>query len=549
MGAPTSPLRSVLRVLPLAVPGLAFLALALFDFMRTPWFESPTTLYWFVLIITELCALGGAMVLVSGWRQRLPELAVLGSTIVTVSILPLVHGLTTPGVLYEANEATAFSVAITVPAGLIAALPLTLSPRSALSIALLRRWRAWSLSTVLAVSSGAVALLVWPNAVTAPTAGSPLAIALMVASVIGTSIWAVRHVRLYEIGGRKGSLVTAAAAMYLGMSTIVWNGTEAYSIAFWGAHVLDAIGVLGLIGGLLSTHRQHTSLTAVMGPVIERDPAAALECGLHPLVHHFVSELDRKDPITRDHVVRVAELTMRVGERAGMSGGDLRALGLGALMHDVGKLFVADEILNKPGSLTDAEFAAIKDHTRFGAELMAGSPVLEPAAGFVRWHHERPDGTGYPDGLVEADIPFGVTLISVCDTWDAMTFTRQYREGMPLEKATAILREGAGGQWTVRAVDLLLAEIEENGPVETPVLDGVGRGEHDEVDGGSHEGGAEHDAGASAVDTAADTAVDEHNADTCVCGDALPVATTMGPGRSVPTESPSERLMAVTASR
>lgn len=549
MGASTAPLRSVLRVLPLAVPGIAFIVLALFDFMRTPWFESPTTLYWFVLIVAELCALGGAMVLVSGWRQRLPELAVLGSTIVTVSVLPLVHGLTTPGVLYEANEATSFAVAITVPAGLIAALPLTLSPRSAISIALLRRWQAWSLGTVVAVTGGAVALLTWPNAVTAPAPGSALAISLTVTSLIGTSIWAVRHLRLYEIGDRKGSLVTAAAALYLGMSTVIWNGTQPYSIAFWGAHVLDAIGVFGLIGGLLSTHRGHTSLSAVMGPVIERDPAAALECGLHPLVHHFVSELDRKDPITRDHVVRVAELTMRIGERSGMSGADLRALGLGALMHDVGKLFVADEILNKPGALTDAEYAAIKDHTRFGAELMASSPVLEPAADFVRWHHERPDGAGYPDGLTEEQIPFGVTLISVCDTWDAMTFTRQYRAGMPREKAEAILREGAGGQWTKRAVDLLLAEIAENGPVGTPVLDGVGRGEPG-LDDSTDDIPATDDPGPSAHE--------DHVDETCVCGDALPASTarastsraaTSGADANAATESPSQRLMAVTASR
>lgn len=194
----------------------------------------------------------------------------------------------------------------------------------------------------------------------------------------------------------------------------------------------------------------------------------------------FVAALDRKDPATRDHVVRVGELAIRVGIRHKLSAGRLRALGLGALLHDVGKLLVDDEILLKPGVLTEGEFEAMKEHTETGAEMLQASPILAPAADFVRWHHERADGSGYPDGLTADQIPIEASIISVCDGWDAMTNTRHYRGALRAGDARDILRDGAGTQWDLVAVLALLDELEHGDPIAAPVFERVGRGlEHD----------------------------------------------------------------------
>lgn len=110
-----------------------------------------------------------------------------------------------------------------------------------------------------------------------------------------------------------------------------------------------------------------------------------------------------------------------------------------------------------------------------GAELLAASPLLSGAADLVRWHHERPDGSGYPDGLSSGQIPLEAAIISACDGWDAMTYSRHYRAALEPAHARRILAEGAGTQWDSRAIALLEAELDENGPVETPLLDAVGR--------------------------------------------------------------------------
>lgn len=134
-----------------------------------------------------------------------------------------------------------------------------------------------------------------------------------------------------------------------------------------------------------------------------------------------------------------------------------------------------DAILKKPAALSEAEFNTVKEHTIWGFELMRSSPLLAPAAPLVRWHHERPDGRGYPDGLGQAELPEEVGIVSVCDALDAMTSTRQYRAGMREDAAIEILRDGAGSQWSSRAVSLTLDELEERGGVEAPAFERVGR--------------------------------------------------------------------------
>jgi HD-GYP domain-containing protein (c-di-GMP phosphodiesterase class II) len=150
---------------------------------------------------------------------------------------------------------------------------------------------------------------------------------------------------------------------------------------------------------------------------------------------------------------------MRVGARAGISNTELRTLGLGALLHDIGKLVVPDAILKKPTGLSDDEYALIKSHPLDGARMMdVASPALRPVAPLVRWHHERWDGKGYPDQIGGPDLPLAAQIVSVCDAWDAMTALRVYRDAMPIEQAQAIMLEGAGKQWNAACVELLLEE-------------------------------------------------------------------------------------------
>jgi HD-GYP domain-containing protein (c-di-GMP phosphodiesterase class II) len=186
-----------------------------------------------------------------------------------------------------------------------------------------------------------------------------------------------------------------------------------------------------------------------------------------------VSDIEAKDQMTRDHVVRTGELAMRVGERFRMSNQQLRDLGIAAMLHDVGKVEVPDEILKKPGPLTVAEYEVVKLHSIDGERMLKAEPALASAAPIVRSHHERIDGTGYPDGLVGRQIPLASRIISTCDALDAMTHDRQYRKAMPIKLAFAILREHAGTQWDAAVVDQVISVLPTMPTVAT--FDEVGR--------------------------------------------------------------------------
>jgi putative nucleotidyltransferase with HDIG domain len=214
----------------------------------------------------------------------------------------------------------------------------------------------------------------------------------------------------------------------------------------------------------------------VLEPVLVVDPRSALELGLEPIVHAFVSELQDKDPITRDHVVRTTELAMETGRSLGLDGKLLRQLGLTALLHDIGKLEIPDAVLNKPGKLTDAEYAIVKRHADYGADLVAASKPLAGIAPSIRAHHERIDGGGYPKGLIGSQIPLIARIVSVCDAFDAMANTRQYREGLSTSRALEILEQHAGSQWDQRVVEAVVRIVRAQPPSQIPqYLDAVGR--------------------------------------------------------------------------
>jgi putative nucleotidyltransferase with HDIG domain len=181
-------------------------------------------------------------------------------------------------------------------------------------------------------------------------------------------------------------------------------------------------------------------------------------CGVTRLL--ALSEaLARAHEGTAVHAQSVAELAERVGARLGLLGPELRALRWGALLHDVGKIEIRREVLNKPGPLTDSEFEEIKQHTVVGALMVERLARFGRVHQLVRWSHERWDGDGYPDGLAGVSIPLGARVICVCDAYDAMVSNRPYRPAMSVAAAVEELRTGAGTQFDPAVVDAVVAEL------------------------------------------------------------------------------------------
>ena len=168
-------------------------------------------------------------------------------------------------------------------------------------------------------------------------------------------------------------------------------------------------------------------------------------------LERLASALEARDPRTHGHSRRVARHATSIARRLNLTDVEVARIRTAALLHDVGKIEIPPEILEKPGALTDAEFEEVKKHPAAGARLVEGLGDPELAA-IVRHHHERIDGAGYPDGLTRGQIPIGARIIAVADTFDALTSARSYRQPRSHEQALAILRDESDTQLDGRAV-------------------------------------------------------------------------------------------------
>ena len=170
--------------------------------------------------------------------------------------------------------------------------------------------------------------------------------------------------------------------------------------------------------------------------------------------------IDAKDQYTHQHILRVQRYAVATGKQMGLEGNDLEGLTTGALLHDIGKLGVPESVLLKPGRLTSEEFEKVKKHPEIGAAILGPVDFPWPVLPVVRSHHERWDGTGYPDGLKGEDIPLTARILAVADVYDALTSTRSYRTAWTHERALETIMQDAGTHLDPSVVAAFLAIID-----------------------------------------------------------------------------------------
>ncbi len=199
--------------------------------------------------------------------------------------------------------------------------------------------------------------------------------------------------------------------------------------------------LLSSVGAILGIHSSNTDLYQQ-----QREFFAGV-------VRALTSAIDAKDPYTCGHSDRVARVSVRLAEELGCNRKQIDTIYLSGLLHDVGKIGIDDNVLRKPGKLTEAEYEHIKTHSEIGFKILKDIQQLDDVLPVVLHHHEQWDGRGYPHGLAGDSIPQLARIVAVADSFDAMGSDRPYRKGMCDEKLDAILREGAGKQWDAEVVD------------------------------------------------------------------------------------------------
>jgi putative nucleotidyltransferase with HDIG domain len=289
-----------------------------------------------------------------------------------------------------------------------------------------------------------------------PKAGSPPAIALLIWGLACLAVLAHRAVRTHALTQRPADLLVVAGCAWLAVSLFTQLVEGPGNVAFYSGHALE-LGGIALVGipTALDLARGGASRPLV-GDLTATELVAAEEAYLGTRVRSLLVRLADRDASTEEHTRRVALLAARVGEELRLPPSARRHLAVGGLLHDIGKLSVPLEILNKPGALTNAEFAEIRRHPESGRRL------LEELGGFhetvrrlVSDHHERLDATGYPRGLQRDDLTIETRILAACDVYDALVSDRVYRSAWTPERALALLHAESGTGFDPKVVDAL----------------------------------------------------------------------------------------------
>jgi putative nucleotidyltransferase with HDIG domain len=177
----------------------------------------------------------------------------------------------------------------------------------------------------------------------------------------------------------------------------------------------------------------------------------------------LAAAIDARDPYTRGHSEQVMRYAVRMAEVLGHTVQEVEHIRYAALLHDIGKIGIRDNILLKPGPLSAEEFAVMREHPTIGADIVRGIKDLRQLIPIIEHHHERADGRGYPDGLVGETISPAARILAIADAYDTMTSDRAYRRGMTPEAAFAELRKGSGTQWDACFVEVFIDLIEREG--------------------------------------------------------------------------------------
>lgn len=398
-----------------------------------------------IVAVAGVLAAGAAVVLSTvAARRRDGRGVLIGLAFSVAATFLLFHGLSTPGFLLDMNGLVQLAGVLNLPiSGAIlaaTALPALRRPQNVDRLLGLQRI---VLTALLAI--GAI-LMLEPALVPAlPEVGSaPAQVLFAVGAVLlGTLAW--RAARTFLLTRRTTDMLVTLG--------VAWLLVAEYALLHFGpmtapwlvAHVLE-VGGFALVGIPAALDLRSASASrALVGDLRAETLVADEEQFLGARVGALMTRLAEADPSTAGHTRRVSTLAVRLGEQLGLPEARLRRLALGGLLHDMGKLSVPSAILNKPGRLTDTEFAVIKKHPTWGRELLVelggfSDGVLQ----LVESHHERVDGGGYPHGAPALDLPLEVRILTVADVYDALTADRVYRDAWAPERALALLDEEAG---------------------------------------------------------------------------------------------------------
>jgi len=416
-------------------------------------FGSPSS-HFYIVSGVSLCAVALA-VLASIATIRIADgrVLLLALSFISMAGIFAMHGLTTPGFIVDRSyyTVTGFSarLSLLLATALLAASAIEVPGhrprlRAVLRAGVQRRGSILVASGLLIAAYGTVALR-WPHAVPPRLMSEALFLDGSLALVTSLGLFAAGR---YLVGYRRSGLpaygAVALGALLLVEAQLAMHYGRTWQASWWLYHVALLAAFLTIGWSFLAEYARGRSMVRTFEGLTQRDPVLQIRAGYTDSVAALSASLEARDGYTIGHGERVSALAVLIGHQMKLAPARLRALGYGALLHDVGKIGTPDAVLHKNGMLSPEEYEIIRGHPVHGEQILSSARAGAVERAVVRYHHERWDGSGYPDGLREQQIPLEARITAVADVYDALRSARAYRAAWNREAAVLHIEEDAG---------------------------------------------------------------------------------------------------------
>ncbi|WP_240647185.1 HD-GYP domain-containing protein [Paenibacillus nanensis] len=426
------------------------------------WIHNPSGHFYIVSLVSCLALVVAAAVGVVATRVRNIKVSFLSLSYVSLAAMFILHGLTTPGFLMNHSTISGNFAQLSV---LLSAFWLWLCSVS--GDRRLVRWLslkqgsllpAWSLLLLVF----GVFLWLYPDFVhILHLKGSvgKWVTTVLILLMNGWSIWS--NLQTYRVSRFPLQLAIVYSTGWMLIAQIIMVTGEPWRASWWLYHFMLLASVIVMVGGIFREYLSTGSMTGSIKLLFRANPQDWINAYISPSVRQLVLTTEAKDAYTAGHNYRVALYALKLAEEMGLSSLQLRAIAQGGLVHDIGKIYIPDGILNKPGKLTAEERDIIEAHPVSGFDICKRLGFMTDELAVIRFHHEKWNGTGYPDGLAGENIPLVARITAVADVYDALTSSRAYRQAMSHDEAMEILRKESGVHFDPRCIGSWERVVEE----------------------------------------------------------------------------------------
>ncbi|MFD0589563.1 HD-GYP domain-containing protein [Paenibacillus sp. GCM10027627] len=415
--------------------------------------HTPDGHFYIVSVVAVLALAVAAAIGLVATRIRNIKVSFLSLSYVSLAAMFTLHGLSTPGFLMHHSSISGNVAQLSV---LMSAFWLWLCSISADHklvrwLSLKQKW----LLPVWSVMMLAFGLFLWlnPDFVNLLHLKGDMSKWVTTAVIFVLNGWTMyRNMQTYMVSKFPLQLAIVYSTGWMLVAQIIMVTGEPWMASWWLYHFLLLASVIVMVYGIIREHLSTGSITSSIKMLFRANPEDWINTYISPSVRDLVLATEAKDSYTAGHNYRVALYALKLGEEMGLSSSQLRAIAQGGLVHDIGKLYIPDGILNKPGKLNDEERAIIESHPVSGFDVCKRLGFMVEELAVIRSHHEKWNGSGYPDRLSGEDIPLVARITAVADVYDALTSSRSYRQAMSQDEAMSILLNESGRHFDPRCI-------------------------------------------------------------------------------------------------